>query len=207
MPTKLTKPKKPVKSITSNKKVEMKPSDPTKRISKFKVFKEDNINHVNNIYATEITMNLANTKTGNQRPTKLVKNNEAIDPTIKRLKEFLISKAAIQILKKAYVSGKYVCVDFATDLHNLAEQSGIRCGLVVVVYTHGDGHVMVAFEVKNKGLTFVDFTQLANYDLDTFIGKKPIQSKDDFFKIITSPHYTTFSGNRKRNIETVDIIW
>ena len=207
MPTKIAKPKKPAKSIDANKRPVGKSSSLLKPISKFKAFKAEDINHLNTLNAAEITMNLAASKSGNWRPTKLIKNFNAENPTLTQLKKFLLSKAAVQILKKSFVHGKYVCVDFATDLHNLAEKEGIRCGLVDVLYTHGGGHVMVAFDVKNKGMIFVDFTQLANYDLDTFLGKKPTKTKDDFYKIITYPHYTTPSGNRKVNIQMVTITW
>jgi hypothetical protein len=159
------------------------------------------------VNAAELTMNLAISRGGNWRPTKLVKNMFADNPTMKQLKEFLLSKEAVRILKKSFVNGEYVCVDYATELHNLAEKAGIRCGLVDIIYTHGGGHVMVAFHVQHKGLTFVDFTQLANYDLNSFLGKKPKKSQDDFYKIVAHPHYTTPSGNRKVNIQLVTITW
>lgn len=207
MPTKIIKPKKPQKSGDLNKRPKTMSSSLLQPISKFKAFKKSDITHLNTMNAAEITMNLAVSKGGNWRPTKLVKNFYAENPTFKQLKEFLISKAAIQILKKSFVNGVYVCVDFATDLHNLAEKNGIRCGLVDVIYTHGGGHVMVAFNVKGKGLVFVDFTQLSNYDLDAFLGKPTKKNEDDFFKIVGRKHYATPSENRKVNIQMVTVTW
>ena len=124
----MAKKKLTVESISSTKMKKAKaifaPKIP-KRISAFKAFKESEIAEVPTYRAAEITMMLAADKKGNFRPTKLKKNFEAKNPSFAQLKKFLAKDEVHAIMRKMPSEGKYECVDYATELHNLAEKSGI----------------------------------------------------------------------------------
>jgi len=51
------------------------------------------------------------------------------------------------------ILGKYVCTNFATDLHNNAEVEGIRA---CIVLSEDRAHAFNAFYTIDKGLVFVD---------------------------------------------------
>ena len=218
MVTKITKPKKPLKLAKSlkvakplkssqlNKKPAHTSSGKMMTVSQFRPFSESKIKDIDTQNVTELTMHLADDKKAQWRPTKIIKNMYARNPTFKEMKDFLLSKPATDILKHRTSEGKYVCVDYSSDLHNLAQKSGINAGLVDILYTHGDGHMMVAFNTTDKGMIFVDFSMFGNYDMDGFLGKDAKKKKDAFFKVVARPHYATQSGN-KRNIGSVSITW
>jgi hypothetical protein len=209
------KPDKPLKSAQLNKEKALDGKIPN-TISRFVAFNPKKIENVNTYRAAEITMLLATDKKGIFRPTKLLKNFDSQNVTYKALKQFLCSPACEKIWQKIPVDGKYVCVDYATELHNLSEKSGIRCGVVDVLYKHGDGHALNVFQTTDKGLIFVDFALLGNYTLSGFLGKKRLSerttattseaNKDQFFSAV-QVHYMTPSGKRKKNIEKVTITW
>lgn len=52
-----------------------------------------------------------------------------------------------------YILGKYVCTNFATDLHNNAEVEGIRA---CIVLSEDRSHAFNAFYTIDKGLVFAD---------------------------------------------------
>lgn len=58
-----------------------------------------------------------------------------------------------KVNENEYVLWEYDCRHFASDLHNNAEQSGIRCA---VVTTPNKKHVFNAFETTDNGVVFVD---------------------------------------------------
>ncbi len=60
--------------------------------------------------------------------------------------------AGIESLHEFVTSG-YGCVNFAVDLHNNAEQAGIRCAVVTNLEV---GHAFNAFQTKDRGLVFTD---------------------------------------------------
>ena len=69
--------------------------------------------------------------------------------------------------KKPYVMGEFVCADFAEQLHNAAEEKGIKCGYVTIDLTstsgnpNGDGHALVAFRLRDTDrIIYVDCTGL-----------------------------------------------
>ena len=94
---------------------------------------------------------------GNGQPVELYENPNAKNPTWEQLSSFL-SKDNTD--KMTYVTGSFVCVDFAETLHNNAESAGIRCGLVVL---YPMLHACNAFETTDRGLVFIDCTGLSKY--------------------------------------------
>lgn len=57
-----------------------------------------------------------------------------------------------------YQLGKYVCTEYARDLHDAAEAAGLRCAVVYVAFEVGDAHTLNAFETTDEGLVYVDCT-------------------------------------------------
>jgi hypothetical protein len=58
-----------------------------------------------------------------------------------------------------YVISGYQCVNFAIDLHNSAEQAGIRCAMVTLIILKPNvkiGHCFNAFKTTDMGIVYVD---------------------------------------------------
>lgn len=91
---------------------------------------------------------------GNQLTAGLVNNPMATNPTWAQLLDFLLEDKTDE---NAYVPYEYVCSDFARDVHNNAEQAGIRAALVGIQLSNG-GHALNAFKTTDRGLVFIDCT-------------------------------------------------
>jgi hypothetical protein len=85
---------------------------------------------------------------------KLINNKRAKDPSWAQLQSFLKKDTTDEHLYSFF----YSCGDFAEELHNNAEASGIKAGLVVVEFYSGDPHGLNAFETVDRGLVYIDVT-------------------------------------------------
>jgi hypothetical protein len=91
-------------------------------------------------------------------------NPAALNPGWAELKAFLESD---QTDRRAYVTGKFTCGDFAELLHNNAEAAGIRAALVAIelrpagMVEGTTKHSLNAFETTDKGLIYIDTTSSA----------------------------------------------
>ncbi|UCH42573.1 MAG: hypothetical protein JSW16_07130 [Dehalococcoidales bacterium] len=93
---------------------------------------------------------------GDGEPIELIDNPDATNPTYAELVAF-ISKDGTDT--NEYIPGKYVCADFAEDVHNNAEAAGIRAAWVGIEFEGDDiGHALNAFETTDKGLVYIDCT-------------------------------------------------
>lgn len=83
----------------------------------------------------------------------------ATDPTFDELENFLMEDKTDQ---RDYITGVYMCGDFANDVHNNAEKAGIRVAFVAILLESDDGstsyHACNAFKTTDKGLIFIDCT-------------------------------------------------
>ncbi len=88
---------------------------------------------------------------------------ELRNPTYKELIGFL---AGDKTDSNPYISGEYVCFDFAAELNNNADASGIRAAYVRI---RGDewAHAIVAFETVDRGLIFIEPQSDTEVDLVT----------------------------------------
>gem|GEM_PF-718453 len=90
----------------------------------------------------------------------LVNYENARNPTWAQLSDFLLSDRTD---RNDYVTGVYMCGDFARDVHNNAERAGIRAAYVAVelpdVY-----HALNAFKTTDRGLVFIDCTGLKSWE-------------------------------------------
>ena len=74
------------------------------------------------------------------------------DPTYAEMKSFL---AADNTSSKAYNEDKYICTDFTTEVNNNAEEQGIHCATVYIIYPE-TGHSVVAFDTTDRGMIFIE---------------------------------------------------
>ena len=84
----------------------------------------------------------------------IVNNGTATNPTWAQLSDFLLRDKTDQ---NDYVPGVYMCDDFARDVHNNAEQAGIRAAYVVVELPNAY-HSLNAFRTTDRSLVFMDCT-------------------------------------------------
>jgi len=90
----------------------------------------------------------------------IVNYETASNPTWAELLDFLLKDKTD---RNTYVPGVYMCGDFATNVHNNAERSGIRAAYVAVELP-GAYHALNAFKTTDKGLVFIDCTGLEASD-------------------------------------------
>ena len=106
---------------------------------------------------------------GDGEPIKLIDNPDATNPTYAELVAFI---GEDDTDANEYITGTYVCADFAEDVHNNAEAAGIRTAWVGIDFEGDDeGHALNAFETTDKGLVYIDCTgSHRERDLDTIQG-------------------------------------
>jgi len=96
-----------------------------------------------------------------------LKNNpDAVKPTYQQVIEFLKEDKTDEI---EYDSDTFNCVDYAETLHNNAEESGLKCGVVDVVYKkvynskiggyNTYGHECNVFRLDDGSKLYVDCVQ------------------------------------------------
>jgi len=74
------------------------------------------------------------------------------NPTHKEMREFLANDKTDSC---SFVAVEYVCSDFASQVNNNAETSGIRAAYVRIRSKEW-GHAVVAFETVDRGLIFIE---------------------------------------------------
>ena len=77
---------------------------------------------------------------------------ELYNPTHKEMREFLTRDKTDS---NPFVTGGYVCSDFAAEVNNNAEASGIQVAYVRI-RSKKWGHVIIAFETIDRGLIFIE---------------------------------------------------
>ncbi len=83
---------------------------------------------------------------------------EARDPTTDQIISFLATDDAFK--QHTLSEGKFVCVNFAVMLHDLAEARGIKAHMASVLFASGplsgSGHMINAFNTTDAGWVYVD---------------------------------------------------
>ncbi len=83
-------------------------------------------------------------------------NPNAHDPTYAELIAFLKNDTTDNV---PYIRDKFVCADYAVLVHDNAEASGIRAGVVSIDFMESnEGHAINVFNTTDKGLVFIDCT-------------------------------------------------
>jgi len=91
----------------------------------------------------------------NWQRVNLINIEGAQNPSWGQLEAFLLQDTTDEHI---YINPNYTCGDFAEQLHNNAEESGIRAALVVVEFQEGAPHALNAFETMDKGMVYIDVT-------------------------------------------------
>lgn len=87
---------------------------------------------------------------------EMVNNDEAADVTWSELVDFLIEDPTDE---SPYIKDLHMCGAFAEQLHNSAEEVGIRAAWVSIDLRGREiGHALNAFQTLDRGLVFVDCT-------------------------------------------------
>ena len=111
----------------------------------------------------------------------------ATNPTWAQLLDFILKDKTDQ---KAYVPDVYMCGDFARDVYNNAEQSGIRAAWVAIKF--GDSiHACNAFKTTDRGLVFINCTGLEAGTLGPFNRDKIVNVRlgNDYIPLSLFPEY------------------
>lgn len=101
---------------------------------------------------------------GNGEPIRLIDNPLSRNVTYEALKDFLYNDITdentylIALITEDENDVDFICSDFAELLHNNAEASGLKAGLVYVELSGYSDHTMNVFETTDKGLIFIDST-------------------------------------------------
>ena len=90
------------------------------------------------------------------RGAELVRQDSAADPTWAQLLAFLSADKTDQSI---YIPNVYMCGDYARDVYNDAERSGIRAAYVAIRFTDR-WHACNAFQTTDRGIVFIDCTGL-----------------------------------------------
>jgi len=91
------------------------------------------------------------------RDVELVDNPAAVNPTFSELIAFLAEDKTEQ---HEYILNEYDCSQFSRDVHNNAEEAGIRAAEVQLWFeTTDSGHALNAFITTDYGLVYVDCTR------------------------------------------------
>lgn len=100
--------------------------------------------------------------------------------------------------EKPYIDPTYVCIDFAVDVWNSAEEEGLRCGLVLLEFLD-EGHSIVAFDTIDRGVVYFD--PMTDERVNPEIGKHYYQC------IVPEPGYYYASPSYDDTILNISIIW
>ena len=119
----------------------------------------------------------------------------ASDPTYAAMQTFL---AADTTDSKPYVTGSYVCWNYASDVIADAAKQHIRCGFVYVEFP-GSAHAVVAFNTTDKGLVYIEPQSDEVVQLKT--GVHYYQS------IIPKPGYHYAQPGYDDTVKVFDVIW
>ncbi|MBA7565853.1 hypothetical protein ES708_07538 [subsurface metagenome] len=109
------------------------------------------------------------------------------NPTWAQLLDFILKDKTDQ---KAYVPDVYMCGDFARDVYNNAEQSGIRAAWVAIKF--GDSiHACNAFKTTDRGLVFINCAGLEAGTLGPFNRDKIVNVRlgNDYIPLSLFPEY------------------
>ena len=122
-------------------------------------------------------------KASGQR-VNLINVEGAENPSWGQLEAFLLKDTSDS---HQYSYPFYTCGDFAEQLHNNAEESGIRAALVVVEFDEDIPHALNAFETTDKGLVYIDVTgeYPSNYPFTSplTLGNTPFAGPDSSDKV------------------------
>ncbi|WP_440948214.1 hypothetical protein ACSAZL_08280 [Methanosarcina sp. T3] len=134
----------------------------------------------------------------------LLNYKNATDVTKDEVLSFITSDKTDQ---HPYTS-QYKCGDFAEDVHNNAEKSGIRCGYVLL---DGIDHVCNVFNTTDYGLIFIDCTHgttIIHYNYDNLEWSTVVEdsSYDSIVKVEKGKQYKPKSITTGEYFDSMGIV-
>lgn len=132
----------------------------------------------------------------------LVNNPDSRNVTFAELKSFILSDDTDDGL---YVEGVRMCGDFAEELHNNAEQEGIKSAFVAIHFKDESiGHALNAFNTTDLGLVYIDCTGRGLKEIEEgnlFAGEEPLYECDSIAYIEKGSQYGIVSIDRARSLD------
>jgi hypothetical protein len=118
------------------------------------------------------------------------------DPTFAEVQDFLTKDRTDE---RTYIDPTYVCSHFSRDVCNNAEAAGIRCAVVELRYTSGNGHLIIAFNTLDKGMVY--------FESQTDEQAKPALGLKYYTTIIVKPGYYYPPPAQDDTIQDMVVIW
>jgi septal ring factor EnvC (AmiA/AmiB activator) len=119
----------------------------------------------------------------------------AADPTSAAMQAFLKADTTDS---KPYITGSYVCWNYAADVIANAAKQHIRCGFVYVEFP-GSAHAVVAFNTTDKGLIYIEPQSDEVVQLKVGVHY--------YLSIIPTPGYHYAQPSYDDTVKIFDIIW
>ena len=143
----------------------------------------------------------------NLRPRFALKNNpDAIDVSWAELRNFLLEDKTD---RNPYVVDVYTCGEFAEDLHNNAEMTGIKAAWVVILWKDSSTpHAINAFTTTDRGMVYIDVNGIREGiarppNIDSLI--KLTAGKSPYAYLLFPDGYT--AGQRDTVVSSIEIYW
>jgi hypothetical protein len=83
----------------------------------------------------------------------LVSGSSLQNPTFDQAVRFIASDPTD---RHPYITGEYVCSNFADDFQTNAKKVGFNCGIVTVLSSNLSSHALNCFNTTDKGMIFVE---------------------------------------------------
>jgi flagellar motor protein MotB len=144
-------------------------------------------------------------RSGNVLEINLINQSAATDPTWLELRAFLQEDKTD---KNLYIPDVYMCGNFAQDLHNNAEASGIRAAFVAVHFYVGDSHALNAFKTVDKGLVYIDDTGMQYTITLSNLDTRVEMAKDEIYRrylVFPEGYWILTQGNKR--VKSIEIYW
>ncbi|MCX7912729.1 MAG: hypothetical protein N2506_07225 [Dehalococcoidales bacterium] len=142
-------------------------------------------------------------RSGSASILDLENNGTATNPSWDELLAFL---KADKTDLRPYITGVYMCGNYACDVHNNAEAHGIRAAFVAIHFYNNEPHAINAFKTTDRGLVYIDCTgstyNLYNVSMDSLVSL----AKDRVYSA-TLLFTTDFYASYDWIVKSIEIYW
>lgn len=121
---------------------------------------------------------------------------ELHDPTYNEVRNFIQEDETDE---NEYIKDEYVCVDFASDVNNNAQEEGIRTAFVDIRFESG-AHAILAFQTVDRGLIYVEPQNDA-------IITTGLQAGQEYYKVLDKSTDVPIEGPTSDTIQRITLIW
>ncbi len=121
---------------------------------------------------------------------------ELHNPTYNEVRNFIQEDETDE---NEYIKDEYVCVDFASDVNNNAQEEGIRTAFVDIRFESG-AHAILAFQTVDRGLIYVEPQNDAIITTD-------LQAGQEYYKVLDKSTDVPIEGPTSDTIQRITLIW